>query len=75
MQKLISKSMFKAKVLEYFCEVESSGTSLIVTYRGKATLETRKYCDNSQQTLQRLKGSVLKYSAPFAPIDDDTCNH
>lgn len=72
MQKLISKSMFKAKALEYFCEVESSGTPLIVTHRGKATLEIRKYQDNNH--LQRLKGSVLKYDAPFASIDDDACN-
>lgn len=37
----ISKSEFKAKALEYFRQIESSGTSLIVTNHGKPSIEIR----------------------------------
>lgn len=71
MQNQISKSRLKAKALEYFREVEITGQPLIVTDHGKAKLEIRKYQDLTQQPLHILKGSVLKYEAPFSPVDDD----
>lgn len=66
----VSKSMLKAKALEYFREVETTGEPLIVTDHGKAKLEIRKYQDQGENPLHVLKGSVLKYEAPFASIDE-----
>jgi len=39
--KTVSKSRLKAKMLEYFREVEATGEPLIVTDHGRAALEIR----------------------------------
>ncbi|MDR6493781.1 type II toxin-antitoxin system Phd/YefM family antitoxin [Paraburkholderia sp. 22099] len=41
--KRVSKSEFKAKALEFFRQIESSGESMIVTDHGKPALEVRPY--------------------------------
>lgn len=72
MQNHVSKSMLKAKALEYFREVETTGKPLIVTDHGKAKLVINKYQEQTAHPLQVLKGSVLKFDAPFDPVEDDT---
>lgn len=42
MQEKVSKSKFKAKALELFRQVESSGEVLIVTDHGIPTIEVRR---------------------------------
>ncbi len=71
MQNHVSKSALKAKALEYFREVETTGEPLIVTDHGKPKLEVRKYQVKNDNPLQALKGSVLQYQAPYAPINED----
>ena len=71
MNKLISKSQFKAKALEYFRQVEESGDSIVITDHGQPKLEVRPFRDQSPSPLSALRGSVLHYDAPFAPVDDD----
>lgn len=67
----ISKSEFKAKALEYFRIVESSGESLIVTDHGKPTLEVRPYQPESRpHPLVSLRGTVLRYDDPLDPIGE-----
>jgi prevent-host-death family protein len=39
MQKKVSKSKFKAQLLEYLREVEESGNDIIVTNFGKPTIK------------------------------------
>lgn len=39
--KTVSKGKLKAKMLEYFREVEATGEPLVVTDRGRAVLEVR----------------------------------
>jgi prevent-host-death family protein len=64
----ISKSEFKAKALEYFRQVESSGQSVIVTDHGKPTLEIRPYRDSERKPLDILRGSVVRYLDPTEPV-------
>jgi antitoxin (DNA-binding transcriptional repressor) of toxin-antitoxin stability system len=67
----VSKSEFKARALEYFRQIETSGESLIVTDRGQPTLEIRPYQDKSSDPLEVLRGSVLRYEDPTAPIAEE----
>jgi len=53
----ISKSEFKAKALEYFRKVESSGQSVVVTDHGKPSIEVRRYQPTERSPLVLLKGT------------------
>jgi hypothetical protein len=53
----VSKSEFKAKALEFFRLVESSGESLIVT-------------DDAPDPLDLLRGSLLRYDNPMDPVGE-----
>jgi prevent-host-death family protein len=68
MQEHISKSQFKAKALELFREVESTGKPVIVTDNGKPAVEVRKYRDKHRDPLTILKGSVAEYADPTEPV-------
>lgn len=69
----VSKSEFKAKALELFRQVESSGDRLIVTNHGRPTLEVRPYRDDAQDPLEILRGSLLHYENPTDPVGEDDC--
>ena len=67
----VSKSQFKAQALELFRQVESSGQSVVITDRGCPKLEVRPYKPLARQPLDVLRGSVLRYDNPTAPIAED----
>jgi antitoxin (DNA-binding transcriptional repressor) of toxin-antitoxin stability system len=67
----VSKSEFKAKASECFRLVESSGQSLIVTDRGRPTLELRPYQADARDPLELLRGSMLRYDNPMDPVGED----
>jgi len=67
----VSKSQFKAHALELFRQIEASGESLVVTDHGRPALEVRPYLPMDAPTadpLEALRGSVLHYAEPFAPV-------
>lgn len=67
----VSKSQFKARALEFFRQVETTGKSLIVTDRGQPKLEIRPYRSSAGNPLDVLRGSVLRYDRPTDPVGDD----
>ena len=67
----VSKSQFKAKALEYFRLVESSGEAVVVTDRGEPCLEVRPYASHARAPLDVLRGTVLRYDDPTAPVAED----
>ena len=67
----ISKSHFKAHALEVLREIERSGRPRIITDRGRPTLEIRKLRQRRLDPRQVLKGTVVKYESPEAPVGDD----
>jgi prevent-host-death family protein len=71
MQEHVSKSQFKARALELFREVESTGNPVIVTDHGKPAIEIRKYRDRQRDPLAILKNSVTEYAEPTEPVADD----
>lgn len=68
----VSKSKFKARALEFFRAVESTGEPVIVTDHGQPTLIVQKYTRSSQSLKEKLKGSVLRYDAPFDSVAEDS---
>ncbi|MCC6658722.1 MAG: type II toxin-antitoxin system Phd/YefM family antitoxin [Rhodocyclaceae bacterium] len=67
----VSKSQFKAKALEFFRQIETSGEPVVVTDHGQPKLEVRPYKASSRNPLEILRGSVLRYDNPTAPVADD----
>jgi hypothetical protein len=67
----ISKSGFKSHALEILREVERTGRPVVITDRGRRALEVRKYVARSPTPLERLRGSVLRYDDPLAPVAED----
>lgn len=71
METQVSKSKFKAHALELLRHVETTGEALIVTDHGAPAVIVRKYTGPANDVRATLKGSVLRYDTPFAPVADD----
>ena len=69
----VSKSRFKAQALELFRQVEASGEPLVVTDHGRPSLEVRPYrpVRPDANPLEELRGSVLRFDDPFAPVGEN----
>lgn len=57
----VSKSQFKAKALEYLQRVEATGEPVIITDKGRPTIELRRLRTEQRTPLERLRGSVIEY--------------
>jgi prevent-host-death family protein len=73
MPEQISKTLFKAKALEYFRKVETTGEPLIITDHGQPTLELRPIptmtaAEKTKEILEKLRGAILYYEDPFEPV-------
>ena len=69
----VSNSRFKAQALELFRQVEASGEPLVITDHGRPTLEVRPYrpVRPDANPLEELRGSVLRFDDPFAPVGEN----
>jgi len=70
-QQQVSKTEFKARALEFFRQVESTGVPIIVTDRGKPALEIRPYRPVQRDPLAVLRDSVVHYGEPLSPVGED----
>ena len=70
MAKTISKSKLKAKALEYFREVERTGTELIITDHGRPVLKLVPYRRERDSSVSSLRETVVRYDAPTEPVGD-----
>jgi prevent-host-death family protein len=68
MTQSVSKSKFKAKALEIFRQVETTGKSLVITDRGRPVLKLVPFSDEPDEVLKELRGSVLRYEKPTEPV-------
>ena len=64
----VSKSQFKAKALELFRQIESSGEVIVVTDNGRPSIEVRPYQQADADPLEALRGTVLHYQDPLEPV-------
>jgi antitoxin (DNA-binding transcriptional repressor) of toxin-antitoxin stability system len=67
----VTKSEFKARALEYFRKVEASGEPVVITDRGRPTVEIRRYRSDQRSPLERLRGSVVEFRVPTAPVGEE----
>jgi len=67
----MSKTKFKARALEVFRNIEQSGDTIIITDHGKPKIEIRKIRRREVSPVELLKGSVVKYESPTAPVSVD----
>ena len=68
MERMVSKSQFKPRSLEYFRLIEESGEALIITDRGRPVLKVIPYTADPEDRLKILRNSVLKYDDPTEPV-------
>ena len=68
MQQTVAKSEMEAHWLEYFREVERTGTELVITDRGKPILKLVPYAQNPTELLESLRGTVVRYDDPTEPV-------
>jgi len=68
MEKMISKSQFKPRALQYFREVEKTGKELIISDRGKPVLKIVPYTENPEEALKFLRNTVIKFEDPTEPV-------
>ena len=68
---VVSKSQFKAQVLEYLRAVEQNKEPLIVTHWGKPVAKVVPYKEDSDAILASLRNSVISYKDPLEPVGED----
>ena len=66
-ERIISKSQFKPRSLEYFRMIEESGETLIITDRGRPALKIMPYYADPEERMKLLHNSVLQYDDPTEP--------
>jgi len=63
--------LIASRALEYFRQIEATGESVMITNHGVPKLEIRRYQPNGEHMRAALRGSVLRYDDPTAPIGAD----
>ena len=72
MAKVVSKSKFKPKALEYFRHVEKTHQELIITDHGKPVLKIVPYSEDDPSTaLKVLRNTIVKYEEPLEPVGEE----
>jgi antitoxin (DNA-binding transcriptional repressor) of toxin-antitoxin stability system len=69
MDKQISKSLFKARALEYMREIQETGASLVITDRGRPVLTLLPFREEEKHARDALLSSVSRYDSPTEPVD------
>ena len=67
----VSKSVFKAKALELFRQVERTGAPIVITDRGVPVLTLAPFRAAPDSTMTLLRESVVKYNAATEPVGAD----
>ncbi len=65
----VSKSLFKAKALELFRQVERTGVPIVITDRGAPVLTLVPFRATPNAAITVLRESVVTYNAPMDPVD------
>ena len=71
MEKIISKSKFKPKALQYFRFVQETGRELIISDHGRPVLKIIPYQEDTKQKLDMLRNTVKTYVDPTDPVGLD----
>ena len=72
--KKVSKGLLKAKMFEFFREVEATGEPLVVTDRGKEVLKLVRITNGAEsidKVFEPFRGKLKFYEDPNAPTTDE----
>ena len=69
--KTVSKSEFKPRAFELFRLVEEQHETIVITDRGKPVLKISPFDQADEPELAALRGTLVRYTDPLAPIADD----
>ena len=64
----MSKSLFKAKALELFRQVERTGVPIVITDRGSPVLTVAPFRATPNTAVTMLRESVVTYNSPMEPV-------
>lgn len=70
-QRVVSKSQFKPKALQWFREVEASGEELIITDHGRPVLKLVRFRGQPSAAARALEGSIVRYERPTQPVGEE----
>ena len=71
MQQTVSKSQFKAQVLEYLRTIEKKKQPLIITHGGKPVIKVTPYQEKQEDILKSLRNSVISYKGADKPVGEE----
>lgn len=71
MKSSVSKSQFKAQLLEYLRIVEKDKKPLIVTHGGKPVVRVTPFTEDPDAVLKSLRRTVVSYKDPFKPVGEE----
>lgn len=66
--KTIPKSEFKPRAFELFRLVEEQRETIVITDRGRPVLKIVPLEETDDPELAALRGTVVKYDEPLAPV-------
>jgi prevent-host-death family protein len=67
----VTKADFKARALEIFRRVQTTGEPVIITDRGRPVLRLEPYYGDDDASLAALRGSVVAYERPTEPLEPE----
>lgn len=67
-ERALSKSQFKARVLEHLRRVAETGKELVITDRGTPVVKVVPYDNDPATRLKSLRGTVKRYERPTDPV-------
>lgn len=70
MSKVISKSEFKPRALEFLRQVQQTGEAIVITDRGRPVARIEPYSEGDD-TVAQLRGLVLRYDDPLEPVGEE----
>ena len=74
MERVVSKSRFKPRALEFFRQVEESGEELVITDQGRPVIKVVPYRTPRAGKPRTLRGSVRRYERPLEPVAEADWN-
>jgi prevent-host-death family protein len=68
MERRVSKSELKPRLLEYLRGIENTGEPLIITDRGRPVLKVVPFSSDREDVRASLRNTVLRYDEPTEPV-------
>lgn len=68
MEKVVSKSKFKPRSLEYFRNIEKNDEELVITDHKRPVLKIVPFKPELEEAMRLLRSSVKRFDRPTEPV-------